>query len=156
MRGQVADVMRARGHDLDTSELNVLDNPSKKIMRKQQRASRRSANNLPETLLTNAEMNSVGAVALQSHTAAAMPSLRGSQANNSSWAPPWHAGPSACMSLGRGVVRKRRERSRRAARPVSNELLSRSPASSPHHEPLSSCTEGGPDEPRTHCRWKRW
>ena len=54
---------------------------------------------------------------------------------------PCHAGPSACTKPGRGVVRRRRERSRRAADPVWNDLLPRRPASSPHHEPLSSCTE---------------
>ena len=67
-QSQVADSTGAHVHILDTSQLNVLT--SKKIKRKQQRATRRSANNLPETMLTNAEMNSVGPVTRQSYTTA--------------------------------------------------------------------------------------
>ena len=55
LQGWVADGKTPRGHDLDTSQLNVLDNPSKNVKRMQQRATRRSANNLPETMLTQSE-----------------------------------------------------------------------------------------------------
>ena len=58
MRDQVADGENVCGHDF----------PSKNMKRKQQRTSRHSATNLPEKMLTNAEMNSVGTVARQSHT----------------------------------------------------------------------------------------
>ena len=64
------DGKRARDHDLVTSELNVLNNPSTKMKRKRHPASRRSVNNFPETKLTNAEMKSVGPATRQSYTAA--------------------------------------------------------------------------------------
>ena len=67
---QVANGKRARDHDLFTSELNVLNNRSKNMKRKQHQASRHSVNNLPETMLTKAEMNSVGPATRQSYTTA--------------------------------------------------------------------------------------
>ena len=66
----VADGKRARDHDLVTPELNVLNNPSKNLTRKQHWASRRSVNNLPETMLTNAVVYSVGPATRQSYTTA--------------------------------------------------------------------------------------
>ena len=93
LQGQVADGKSARGHDLDTSQLNVLDILSKNVKRKQQRSTRRSAHNLPETKLTNAEMNSVGPVTRLFAPRPTTTSLRGPGPNNSSSC---DAGPSAC------------------------------------------------------------
>ena len=70
MQGRVADGKSARGHDLGTSHLNIPDNPSNDMKRKPIRATRRSTNNLPETMLANAEMNSVGTVTRHSYTTA--------------------------------------------------------------------------------------
>ena len=70
MQKQAAGGKSARGHDKDTTQKNLLDNPTHKTKRKQQRATRRAANNLPETMLTNAEMSSVGHVTHRSYTSA--------------------------------------------------------------------------------------
>ena len=117
-----ADGKRARHHDLVTSELNVLNNPSNNLKRKQHLVSTRT---VAAGDVDNAEMSSVAPVTRQSGTTA-HDAFRcvGQNPTSPVGRRPCHAGPSACMSPGRRVVRRRRERSRRAAGPVWNDLLS--------------------------------
>ena len=56
MQGPAVCGQSGRDCDVVTSPLNTLDSPSKNTKRKRLRATRRSTTNLPETMLTNAEM----------------------------------------------------------------------------------------------------